>query len=97
MRCYNRAICLSNVKKVYKKDKIINVVLKGINMTVKQGEMLCIMGVSGSGKSTLLNIIAGLTPLTEGIYYYQNNRLDIDNYYVMEKFRHDKIGVGVRI
>lgn len=93
MRCYNRAICLSNVKKVYKKDKIINVVLKGINMTVKQGEMLCIMGVSGSGKSTLLNIIAGLTPLTEGIYYYQNNRLDIDNYYVMEKFRHDKIGV----
>lgn len=36
-------------------------VLKGINLTVKQGEFIAVVGKSGSGKSTLLNLIAGFT------------------------------------
>lgn len=42
------------------------VVLKDINMTIQQGEFICVVGASGSGKSTLLRQIAGLDAPTAG-------------------------------
>lgn len=46
--------------KIYKTDEIEVVALQGLNIHVKQGEMMAIIGNSGSGKSTLLNILGGL-------------------------------------
>ena len=46
--------------------------LKDINLTVKQGEFISIMGPSGSGKSTLLNVIGMLDELDEGEYIFMN-------------------------
>jgi nitrate/nitrite transport system ATP-binding protein len=53
---------LRGVHKSYGK----NVVLKDINLTVEEGELLAIVGYSGAGKSTLVQIIAGLTTADAG-------------------------------
>ena len=45
-------------------------ILKGIDLQVREGEFLAILGPSGSGKSTLLRIIAGLIPATSGTVSY---------------------------
>jgi putative ABC transport system ATP-binding protein len=50
-------IQLEGVEKVYRTDKIETVALTNINLSVRQGEFISIMGPSGSGKSTLLNVI----------------------------------------
>lgn len=47
-------------------------VLKGINLHIKSGELVSIMGSSGSGKSTLLNITGILDNYDEGKYYLDN-------------------------
>ena len=47
-------------------------ILKSINLEIKQGEFLSIMGPSGSGKSTLLNIIGMLDRPSQGAYYFMD-------------------------
>ena len=48
-----------DVYKIYKASELEVVALRGLDLSVKQGEVLGIVGSSGSGKSTLLNILAG--------------------------------------
>ena len=62
-----------NLKKIYKKgtDQEVNA-LRGVDITIKRGEMVSIMGSSGSGKTTLLNIIGGLDVPSEGFVYIDN-------------------------
>ena len=58
----NLAVELINLSKTYDipGSEIEVNALKGINIKIKKGDFIAIMGPSGSGKSTLLNIIAGL-------------------------------------
>ncbi|KAA6453040.1 ABC transporter ATP-binding protein [Bacillus swezeyi] len=58
----------SQVKKSYQIGRETVDVLKGIDMKMKQGEYLSIMGPSGSGKSTIMNIIGCLDRPTSGVY-----------------------------
>jgi len=50
--------------------------LRGINLTVKPGELVAVMGPSGCGKSTLLHILGGLDSPTSGEVYVNGNRID---------------------
>ena len=59
---------LRNIRKSYKTEFTNLEVLKGIDLTINQGEMVSIMGSSGSGKSTLLNILGILDEYDEGEY-----------------------------
>ncbi len=59
-------IRLRNVHKRYRREQNVLDVLAGINLEVKRGEFLALMGPSGSGKSTLLNLIGGIDRPTEG-------------------------------
>jgi putative ABC transport system ATP-binding protein len=55
------------VRKTYDTGKITVEALKGIDMQVRRGEMVAVMGASGSGKTTLLNTLSGLDEIDEGV------------------------------
>ncbi|MDB9821547.1 ABC transporter ATP-binding protein [Flavobacteriaceae bacterium] len=65
-------IQIKDLHKSYKMGSSSLHVLKGINLTVEEGELVAIMGSSGSGKSTLLNIIGMLDLLDDGSYKLDN-------------------------
>lgn len=57
---------LEGIRKTFKTGEVQEEILKGVNLTLKEGEITALVGASGSGKSTLLTIAAGLQPTTEG-------------------------------
>lgn len=68
-------------------------VLKGIDLEVKIGEFVAVMGESGGGKTTLLNIIGCLHPLSKGKYYLEGENIGIvQDDYTLAYIRNKKMG-----
>lgn len=59
-----------NLNKVYRTDEVETTALNDLNIEVKEGEFVSIMGESGCGKSTLLNVIGLLDSPTSGQYFF---------------------------
>ncbi|MGZ3704180.1 MAG: ABC transporter ATP-binding protein, partial [Bdellovibrionota bacterium] len=90
----NKEILLrcQGVTKTYQKDGAAVEVLRGVDLSVTEGETLAILGSSGAGKSTLLHVLGTLEPPTSGevLYYGQNvNRFGSEK---VARFRNREIG-----
>ncbi|MGV0027280.1 nitrate ABC transporter ATP-binding protein [Phormidesmis priestleyi] len=60
-------LVIDNVSKIYPtRDGGIYTVLENVNLTVQQGEFICVIGHSGCGKSTLLNMVSGFAQPSDG-------------------------------
>ena len=67
-------VALRGVDKVYSNGVVA---LKGLDLAVREGELLSLLGPSGCGKSTVLRLIAGLGELSAGSIDWSSRRGDI--------------------
>lgn len=88
----NPLIRLENVKKVYKVGETEVKALRDISYTIKEGDLIAIMGPSGSGKSTLMNIIGCLDKPTSGKYYLKGEEVSTLDRNKLARIRNKKIG-----
>ncbi|MBD5514447.1 MAG: ABC transporter ATP-binding protein [Lachnospiraceae bacterium] len=85
-------IKIENVHKSYGTGDSRNEVLKGVSLTIEDGDFVVILGTSGSGKSTLLNVISGLEPADEGAICYEAQNLSSMKDAELTKFRREYVG-----
>ena len=78
--------------KTYKLDSTEVHALRGLNITVGEGEFVSIMGPSGSGKSTLLNMIGGLDNPTKGDLFIDGKDISRMSEGELTRMRAEKIG-----
>lgn len=83
---------VSDIVKIYKTGHLELTVLKGLNLSVKEGEYVAFMGPSGSGKSTLMNILGCLDSLTSGKYILDNQDVSTIKGDTLAEVRNKKIG-----
>ena len=83
---------VKNLHKSYKVGSSTYEVLKGVDLTVSQGEFAAVMGPSGSGKSTLLNCISCYIPFEEGEITLSGQQLSLLDQTALAKVRNEKLG-----
>ncbi|MFP3888406.1 ABC transporter ATP-binding protein [Priestia filamentosa] len=88
----NTVLHINHVNKVYGEESNKFYALRDVNVKVKEGEFLAIMGTSGSGKSTLLNMMSGLDKPSTGEVILHNQTLNSLNDANLTTLRRDYIG-----
>ncbi|KAB0445036.1 ABC transporter ATP-binding protein [Lysinibacillus fusiformis] len=83
---------IDEVRKTFKNGDVEEEILKGINLSLKEGEITALVGASGSGKSTLLTIAAGLQPATDGQILFEGHNLTAMNEEQVRVLRASKFG-----
>ncbi|MBC8514620.1 ABC transporter ATP-binding protein [bacterium] len=85
-------IQLQGISKVYQTGKVSFEALKGVDVTIHEGESVAITGPSGSGKSTLMHIIGLLDKPTQGTYHLDDKDVSQLKANQLAKIRNEKIG-----
>ena len=81
-----------NIIKFYGNKENRFPVLKGISMTIEDGDFIVILGASGSGKSTLLNILSGLEKADEGTIDFNDTNMEGLSEEELTRLRRDYVG-----
>lgn len=85
-------VVAKDLRKVYDSGKVKVDALRGVNISVKEGEMVAVMGPSGCGKTTLLNCLSGLDDLTGGQVLIRGRLLTDMTDRERTRYRAEKIG-----
>ncbi|TDL82810.1 ABC transporter ATP-binding protein [Peribacillus frigoritolerans] len=83
---------LNNVKKAFMNGEVEEQVLKGISLSLNEGEITALVGASGSGKSTLLTIAAGLQRATHGSIFFKGENVTEMSQDQIRKLRANQFG-----
>jgi lipoprotein-releasing system ATP-binding protein len=85
-------VLVENVKKSFVHEGRQVPILKGIDLSIEAGEMLCIVGPSGAGKSTLLHMLGTLDLPSEGNIYFEGDNVTTYSSAKLAEFRNLRIG-----
>lgn len=83
---------VDEVKKTFKNGEVEEQVLKGINLSLKEGEITALVGASGSGKSTILTIAAGLQRASDGSIRFEGKDMTKMTQEEIRKIRASEFG-----
>ncbi|WP_427108749.1 ABC transporter ATP-binding protein [Lysinibacillus xylanilyticus] len=83
---------IDEVRKTFRNGEIDEEILKGIDLSLNEGEITALVGASGSGKSTLLTIAAGLQPASDGHVIFEGKNMSIMNSEEVRKVRASEFG-----
>ena len=85
-------IAMSGITKVYDTGKIRVEALKGVDLRIRAGEFVAIVGPSGSGKSTLMNLVGCLDTPTGGTYLLRDKEVAGLDKNELAKIRNERVG-----
>ncbi len=85
-------ILADNLVKIYKTSELEVMALQGLDLTVKEGELLAVVGNSGSGKSTFLNMLGGLDQPSAGKLFVDGKNLFTMTEKELVEYKRDTVG-----
>jgi len=80
------------VTKTYHVGEVDVHALRGVDLELRAGEFMVLLGPSGSGKSTLINLLGGLDTPTEGTVHFRDRELTVASEAELTRFRREHVG-----
>jgi putative ABC transport system ATP-binding protein len=85
-------LAVRDLSKIYSMGEVQVHALRGIDLDVRDGEFIVLLGHSGSGKSTLLNVLGGLDIPSGGRVWYRNTELTRADERLLTRYRREHVG-----